>query len=91
MNRIQQIQHRLGTHLSPIQLSIEDESHHHAGHRGHGGAGHFKVMIVSAAFEGKSLIARHRMVYQAVNDIMNTEIHALSIQAMTPAEFSKSN
>ncbi len=72
--------------FSPDVLEIVDDSHHHAGHASAGGAGHFSVHIVSAAFAGKSPIERHRMVYAAMGNLMQTEVHALSIQAETPEE-----
>lgn len=86
MDRIEAIKERLTTKLQPVQLDIIDESHLHAGHSGHGGAGHFAVTIISEAFNGKSLIERHRMVYLAVDDLMKTEIHALSIKAISTDE-----
>ena len=72
--------------LAPTELEIVDESHLHVGHSGHGGAGHFRVRIVSDKFEGETLIARHRLVYAAVNSLMPAEVHALSIEALTPNE-----
>ena len=81
MDRIEAIKERINKQLQPMQLDIVDESHLHAGHSGHGGAGHFAVTITAEAFNGKSLIERHRMVYLAVDDLMKTEIHALSIKA----------
>ena len=73
--------------LSPVRLEIIDESHKHAGHAGaRDGRGHFQVRIVSAAFLGLAPLARHRRVYEAVGDLMQTDIHALSIQARTPGE-----
>jgi BolA protein len=84
--RIEMIRERLTREFSPLNLDIVDESHKHIGHASAGGAGHFAVEIVSDAFAGKNLIQRHRLVYDALDDIMNTEIHALSIKASTPAE-----
>ncbi|HHJ14318.1 MAG TPA: BolA family transcriptional regulator [Gammaproteobacteria bacterium] len=84
--RVEMIRARLEKSFAPSQLEIQDESHRHAGHASAGGAGHFQVNIVADAFDGKSLIERHRMVYAAVDDIMHSEIHALSIQASTPGE-----
>jgi BolA protein len=81
------IHQRLTRALNPVKLEIVDESAKHAGHAGAAsGGGHFIVTIVSKAFENKSLIQRHRLVYDAVDDIMHSEIHALSIQASTPDE-----
>ncbi|MEM6998702.1 MAG: BolA family protein [Pseudomonadota bacterium] len=82
MDRVEAIRERLTNQLHPTELDIVDESHLHAGHAGAAsGAGHFAVSISSEAFNNKSLIERHRMVYQAVDDLMRTEIHALSINA----------
>jgi BolA protein len=84
--RVAMIEKRLTEVFSPQSLNIVDESHKHVGHASAGGAGHFAVDIVADAFAGKTLIQRHRLVYDALNDAMNTEIHALSIKASTPAE-----
>jgi len=85
--RTDMIRERLTTALSPEQLDIIDESHKHAGHPGaRSGGGHFVVTIVSNVFIGQNPIQRHRMVYDALGDAMNTEIHALSIKAYTPEE-----
>ena len=80
------IRERLSEVFAPQSLNIIDESHKHAGHASAGGAGHFVVEIVADAFAGKNLIQRHRLVYDALGDAMNTEIHALSIKASTPEE-----
>ena len=83
--RIEMIRERLTDTLQPAELEIIDESAKHAGHAGAAsGGGHFIVNIVAAAFNDKTLIQRHRLVYDAVDDIMHREIHALSIQAKTP-------
>ena len=84
--RIAIIRERLTQAFAPQRLNIVDESHKHVGHAQAGGAGHFAVEIVADAFANKNLIQRHRLVYDALGDIMNTEIHALSIKASTPAE-----
>ena len=84
--RIAMIRERLTDVFSPQALNIIDESAKHAGHASAGGAGHFVVEIVADAFAGNSLIQRHRQVYDALDDIMHSEIHALSIKASTPAE-----
>ena len=81
------IRERLEKALSPSQIDIVDESHLHAGHAGAAsGGGHFSVTIVSDKFNEQSTIERHRMVYIAVDDLMRTEIHALSIKAFSPDE-----
>ncbi len=73
--------------LQPTHLEIIDESHKHAGHEGaRDGRGHFALEIVSEAFAGLAPLARHRRVYQAMGDMMQTDIHALSIRTRTPAE-----
>ncbi|KPK39392.1 MAG: hypothetical protein AMJ69_05720 [Gammaproteobacteria bacterium SG8_47] len=85
--RIALIRDLLSAALNPTSLDIVDESHKHVGHAGaRSGGGHFDVTIVSEQFAGKSLIERHRLVYAALGDAMNTEIHALSIKAYTPEE-----
>lgn len=84
--RVAMIRERLTEVFAPQSLNIVDESHKHAGHASAGGAGHFAVEIVADAFAGKNLIQRHRLVYDALGDAMNTEIHALSIKASTPEE-----
>lgn len=85
-DRIEMIRHCIESELAPSKLEIIDESHMHAGHSGHGGAGHFKVKIVSDKFNGQLPLARHRMVYAAVDSLMPAEIHALSIDAIASNE-----
>jgi BolA protein len=85
-DRVALIEQRLRAALEPERLNIVDDSAAHAGHAGAREGGHFTVHIVSAAFTGKTLIQRHRLVNAAVADLMRREIHALSIQARTPAE-----
>ena len=74
--------------LAPARLELIDESAQHAGHAGAapGGNTHWRLTIVSAAFAGKPTIARHRMVYQALGDLMQHPIHALTISAKSPDE-----
>lgn len=80
------IRTRLGA-LQPEWLELEDESALHAGHAGaQGGGKHFRLTIVSPQFAGKSTLARHRLVYQALGTLMHREIHALAIQAHAPGE-----
>lgn len=80
------IRERLAT-LAPRELVIEDDSHRHVGHAGaRDGRGHFNVRIVSAAFAGLTPLARHRLVYAALGELMQSDIHALSIEARTPNE-----
>ena len=86
-DRMSHMRDMLERSLSPSRLDIVDDSHKHVGHAGaRGGAGHYSVHIVSARFVGKPLLERHRMVYDALRDMLNTDIHALSIQARTPDE-----
>ncbi len=83
-NRIHEL---LQASLAPEELLVKDQSHLHAGHAGaQDGRGHFAVNIVSEAFEGKSRIQRHRIIFDALGDMMQTDIHALSINARTPSE-----
>ena len=85
--RVSMIRERLTSALSPTALEIEDDSHRHAGHAGaRDGRGHFNVTVVSGAFRDKKLIERHRMVYDALGEAMQTDIHALSIKAYSPEE-----
>lgn len=84
--RIAAMREQLEAHFAPAHLAIHDDSHHHAGHAGHGGAGHFRVEIVSDAFTGKSRVARHQMVFAALSALMGKDIHALGITALTRAE-----
>ena len=85
--RVERIRARLAEALAPDSLQVGDDSHKHAGHAGARGVqGHFGVDIVSAAFAGKLPLARHRLVYAALGDMMQTDIHALAIRARTPDE-----
>ena len=75
----------LRARFAPLELVIEDESHHHAGHAGAaGGLSHYRVRIVSEAFRGVPLLVRHRLVYEAVDDMLKSDIHALAIEALPP-------
>ncbi|MGA7802419.1 MAG: BolA family protein [Gammaproteobacteria bacterium] len=91
-DRVAMIRDKLTAALAPQTLEIRDDSAKHAGHAGaRGGGGHFIVHIVADAFADKSLIQRHRMVYDALAEAMQQEIHALGIQAETPAEARTGN
>ena len=72
--------------LAPARLELRDESGQHAGHAGarHSGGSHWQLTIVSEAFRGKTPVARHRMVYEALGDLMKQDIHALKIEALPP-------
>ena len=85
--RIQAIEARLQQALKPESLEVIDQSHLHVGHAGaQSGAGHFDVIVVANKMDGLSQVARHRMIYEALGDMMPQEIHALSIKAYTPEE-----
>lgn len=73
--------------LQPSVLTVDDQSYMHAGHAGaQSGGGHFTLTIVSEAFEGKTAVRRHQMIYEALGDLMKHDIHAISINAKTPGE-----
>lgn len=85
--RVDAIEAALQAAFEPLALEVVDDSHRHAGHAGaRDGRGHFNVAIVSAAFAGMAPLARHRAVYAALGGLMQTDIHALSIQARAPDE-----
>ncbi|TXH45234.1 MAG: BolA family transcriptional regulator [Burkholderiaceae bacterium] len=87
MSVIDEIRRRLAV-LAPVKVELIDDSALHAGHAGaRSGGGHYRLSIVSAAFAGKNTVARHRMIYDALGDMMRKEIHALAIQAETPEDF----
>lgn len=84
MNTSEIIRQRLDC-FHPVAINIVDDSDSHAGHAGAAsGGGHFQITIVSEAFQGKASVARHRMIYDALGDLMHKEIHALQIEAFTP-------
>jgi BolA protein len=86
-SRLEAIRSRLQAELAPSELDVIDESHKHVGHAGaRDGRGHFAARIVSAAFEGLPLLARHRLVYAALGDLMLTDIHALTLKAIAVSE-----
>jgi BolA family transcriptional regulator, general stress-responsive regulator len=82
---IEQLRRQLAA-LHPQSLVITDQSHHHAGHAGAGDGGHYELTIVADIFTGKSMIARHRLIYDIVEDLMHGKIHALALHARTPGE-----
>ena len=81
-----EIEVRLRTALAPLLLEIEDDSHLHAGHAGAREGAHFSVNIVSDRFTGLHRVARHRLVYHALAELMRSGIHALAIDARAPGE-----
>lgn len=86
-SRPERIERALREAFAPVGLALRDDSHLHRGHAGAAdGKGHFHARIVSGAFAGKALLARHRMVYAALAALMETDIHALGIEALTPDE-----
>jgi len=88
MTVAQTIERKLTERLAPARLDITDESHLHAGHAGArpGGESHFRVEVVSAAFEGLSRIARQRLVYEILSDELAAGLHALALKTLTPVE-----
>ena len=88
--RIEKIRERLVATFGPLECQLEDESHLHAGHAGAAsGAGHYKVRLVSERFDGLNRIARHRLVYDSLRDMMHSDIHALNIIAIAPSEVAR--
>lgn len=84
---IDEIDRRLRAALEPLHLALVDDSASHAGHAGAAsGGGHFQVRIVSTRFAGLGRVARHRLVYDPLSDLMRHAIHALAIEALTPDE-----
>ena len=85
--RVAKIREKLEAEFEPSELLIKDQSHLHAGHAGaKEGKGHFDVTIVSGVFDGCSRVQRHRMVYDALADLIETDIHALRIRAFGRSE-----
>lgn len=83
---LDEIEQRLRTQLEPSLLELRDDSAHHAGHAGAREGGHYRLRIVSPRFAGLSRVARHRLVYDSLADLMQRGIHALAIDARTPDE-----
>lgn len=88
MNYADKIKQKLTKALEPISLDIKDESNLHVGHQGHDPRGetHFFVKVVSAKFEGYSLLERHKMIYSLLADEMKERVHALRLKTMTKNE-----
>lgn len=85
-NTIERMRDKLAA-LDPSEIAIEDDSALHAGHEGaKSGGGHYRLRMVSERFSGLLPLARHRLVYDALGEMMQRDIHALSIQALTPDE-----
>lgn len=86
-SRLERITTRLQEQLVPDSLEVVDEGHLHVGHAGAAdGRGHFRVHIVSERFRGLTPLARHRLVFSALEDMMKSDIHALSVQASAPSD-----
>jgi BolA protein len=84
------IERLLSEAFEPETLGVEDESHLHEGHEGaRDGRGHFRVLIIAEAFDGVGMLERHRMVYRELGQMMQNDIHALSIDAWSPAELDR--
>lgn len=80
---------RLNATFSPTECLVDDDSALHAGHPGAAsGGGHYRIRLVTNVFEGKNRLARHRLVYDCLSDLLQKEIHALAIAAYTPSELT---
>jgi len=86
--RVERIRTVVQDRLHPVRLEIRDDSAAHAGHTGGGGMGHFYIRIVSEVFSGKSLVERHRLVHDALAELLETDIHALAMSTKAPEEIS---
>jgi BolA protein len=83
--RMHRIREQLESSLRPLELDIQDDCELHVGHA-HAGSGHYSVRVVAPAFATQSLLQRHRMIYAALDNLLQTDIHALSIKALAPGE-----
>ena len=83
------IERLLRQHLKPAHLEVRDDSRAHAGHASAGGKGHFHLKIVSTCFEGMKPLQRHRLVNETLAALLQTEVHALGLETLTPDEFKK--
>jgi BolA protein len=84
--RVERITALLRERLHPLKLEIRDDSAAHVGHVGGGGKGHFRLLIVSEEFSGKTLVQRHRLVHDALAPLLESDIHALVLSARSPDE-----
>lgn len=87
MTRQERIEHKLGSELTPVHLAVENESRMH--NVPPGSETHFKVLVVSAGFDGLSLVDRHRRVQDLLRDELRSGLHALTIRALTPAQWEQ--
>ena len=91
-DRMERIRARLVRDFAPLECQLDDESALHAGHAGAAsGGGHYRLRLVSARFEQHGKVARHRLVYDSLADLMRGEIHALAIHALAPSEVPAAN
>ena len=89
-DRIEKMHGRLAATFAPVECQLQDDSHMHVGHAGAAsGAGHYSLRIVSDRFVGLNRVARHRLVYDCLRDMMHSDIHALNIIALAPSEVSR--
>ncbi len=86
--RVERITALLQERLHPLKLELRDDSAAHAGHVGGGGKGHFRLLIVSEVFSGQTLVQRHRLVHDALAPLLESDIHALVLNARSPDEVS---
>lgn len=90
MARLARIRTVLERRFKPLSIDLVDESHQHVGHAGaRGGGGHFRLQIIAEEFAPLTTLKRHRLIYAALGELMQREIHALSIEALAPAETSQ--
>ena len=82
------IKNKLISDINPTEISVINQSHLHKGHDGYSPNSHFRVKVISHQFKDKSRLDRHKMVYNSLSDLIESEIHALKIKAHTPAEFA---
>ena len=87
-DRVERIRTVVQDALRPVRLEIRDDSAAHVGHAGGGGKGHFKVLIVSELFSGKTRLQRHRLVHEALASLLESDIHALVLNTKSPEEIS---
>ena len=85
------IKDRIKSEINILKIEIIDQSSQHAHHTGNSGGGHYKSLIISNDFSGKSLVERHQMIYKALGELMTNEIHAFSMQTMTESEFKSTD
>lgn len=89
-DRVERMRSLLLATFAPLECQLTDDSHLHAGHAGAAsGAGHYTVRLVSERFHGLNRLARHRLVYDCLRDMMHSDIHALNIIALAPSEASR--